>query len=248
LAALGAAVFAVLAIGQPLRFVLSNAPVDPSWAGMAFGAALAGIPMAALLAFLASMALGGVTGRPEREQLARRCAIAGLIGFGVCSFGAGLALVTSWALNGMSTVHLAGAWVVIPSVAVLLGSSLVVTLCIFQMEAAGVWTAFGRMLWGLLGVMALTAGVPMLIDSGLVDDSRALFHRFNMFVVIYPVLWAAYAATALALVYCGLRCLRFALSAGQPDTVHRNADNPPSTGNTWPVTYDASSEIKNKAA
>jgi hypothetical protein len=248
LAALAATGFALVAIGQPLRFMLSSAPVDPSWAGLALGSALAGLPMAGLAYVAAALTLHAPLSSAERERLACGSIMAGLIGFGVCAFGAGLALALAVALNGMSAVHVAGAEHVVPMVFVLLGSAAVAGVCVWRSGRSNGWETLGRTLWGVMGVAALAAGIPMLAGVASIDDSRTLFHRFNMFVVFYPLLWLAYAALAAGFVYAGLRWIRFAFWMGPAPKDQRSDDNPPSTGSTWPVTYDASPDIKNKAA
>jgi hypothetical protein len=118
-----------------------------------------------------------------------------------------------------------------------------VTINLLRMRTGQSWTALGHIVWGFLGVVALAVGLPMLAEAASIDDARTLKQRFNLFVVFYPLLWLAFVSMAAAVTICGVRWLRFGLS--EP---HRNEVSPPSTGSTWPVTYEDSPEIMNKAA
>lgn len=247
-AAAGAAGFAVVAMGQPLGLLVSGAPVSPSWIGLAWGSALAGLPMAALAYLAAVLLLRSIPDQRDWDGAVRGCLTAGLVGVGACSFVSGATLSAALVLFGASTVSQSGMGIVGPSIAILLGFAAVVAVGLWRMGEGGVWTAMGHVLWGLFGVTALTIGIPMVIEIGLIDDSRALFRRYNLFVVFYPVLWAAYATAAVTIAYAGWRFLQFSLSAQTASPSQRNAVNPPSTASTWPVTYDASFEIRNRAA
>lgn len=204
--------------------------------------------MASLAYVAAALALHAPVSNADRENLACGSILAGLIGFCICAFGAGLALALAVTLNGMSAVNVTGAENVVPLIFVLLGSAAVAGVCVWRSGRGSAWETLGRTLWGVMGVVALAAGAPMMSGVASVDDSRALFHRFNMFVVFYPLMWLAYAAMAAAFIYAGLRWIRFAFWMEPAPKVQRNDDNPPSTGSTWPVTYDASPDIKNRAA
>jgi hypothetical protein len=243
LAAAATAYFGLYAIGQPLWMLTSGAPVLPHWAIIAWAGPLAGLPMGALAYFAAAAAMGLPAEQNAWEVLARRCLTMGLAGLGLGALWAGAALALALALYGRPSVYVNGEGVVVPMIAILLGLSFVVAINLFRMQTGGVWVALGQIIWGGLGVVALAIGVPMAIDAAAIDDARTLSHRYNLLIVFYPVLWLAFAATAAAIVICGLRWLKFGLSAPQ-----RNEVSPPSTGSTWPVTYEDSPEIRNKAA
>jgi hypothetical protein len=242
-AALGASFFAVLAFGPSISFLTQGTPVHANWAIMAWTGPLAGFAMGALALFATAIAVRSPHGQNEWGFVARRCMAAGLAGLGFCAFWAGASLGLALALYGRPTIHSASDGLVLPMVAILIGLSGVVAVNAIRMRSGGVWTALGHILWGFFGVVALTIGIPMAMDMVAIDDSKTLVQRYNLLVVFYPVLWLGYAAITSGIVICGLRWLRFSLSAHQ-----RNEVNPPSTGSTWPVTYDDSAEIKNKAA
>jgi hypothetical protein len=243
LAVAGAAVFGLFAIGQPLGFLTSGAPVTPAMALHAWAGPLAGLPMAALLYFAAAVALRMPSGQAEWEAFAARCLHAGIWGLGLGAFWAAIALGGALFLYGQSTIYLMGAWILEPMTGVFAGLALVVSVNLARMKAAGVWAGLGHVLWGFSGVLALAVGLPMLGDAVAIQDSRTLMQRYNLLIVFYPLLWLGFAGLSAAIVICGIRWVRFGLSAPQ-----RNEVSPPSTGSTWPVTYEDSPEIRNKAA
>lgn len=242
-AAVGAAAFALFAVGQPLEFLASGAPVTATTALHAWAGPLAGLPMAGLVYFAAAMTLRMPSGQTEWESLAGQCVHAGVWGLGAGALWSAVSLGGALALYGYSTIHHAGAWAIEPAVSVFAGLALVVGVNLARRPGAGIWAALGHILWGFLGVVALALGLPMLADAMSIQDSRTLKQQYTLLIVFYPLLWLAFAGLSAAIVICGLRWLRFGLSAPQ-----RNEVSPPSTGSTWPVTYDASPEIKNKAA
>jgi hypothetical protein len=244
LAVLGSAAFAVLALTQAMKFLTLGAPVAPAWAGLAAGGALAGFPMAALSYLAAILALSPPSSETGWEKVAAGFLAAGIAGFGLCGFACGVSLAAAVALNGQSTVHVAGAGLVLPVAVILMGVGVVIAVNIWRGQNA--WTMLGHVLWGALGVTALTVGVPMLIDAGMIDDAKTLSHRFNLFIVFYPLIWTAYAGAALAIVYGGFRALRFGV--GFAAEARYTELKPQSTALARPVEHDATLDITNKAA
>jgi hypothetical protein len=243
LAAAGAAFFAMFAIAQPLWFLSSGAPVEPHFAALAWAACLAGLPMGALAFFAAAVAMRSSPGPAEWEVLARRCLAMGLCGLGISAMFAAMSLGLALVLNGRPSVYMSGDGAIVPTIAILAGLAIVVAVNLVRLQDGSVWTACGHIIWGFFGVVALTIGVPMAGEAAAIEDLRTLSHRYNLLIVFYPVLWLGFAAIAGGIVICGLRWVLFSLSAHQRSDV-----SPPSTGKTWPVTYDDSADIKNKAA
>lgn len=239
----GATVFGVLAVGQPLQFLISGAPVSPNWAIHAWVGPLAGLPMAALAFFTLAMLWRPPAGPAQWEAMAGRCLRMGLWGLGIGAAWAAAALVGALWLYGRSTIDVSSAGIVAPMIAVLAGLSLVVTVNLVRMGANGVWPALGHIVWGLLGIVALAIGIPMLIDAAAIDDSRTLVKRFSLLIVFYPALWLTFAAIAAGITVCGVRWLRFGLSAHQGEKV-----SPPQKIQVRPVACEAVPVVVKKAA
>lgn len=247
-AAAGASLFAVYAIGQPLWFLSSGLPAASHWAALAWVGPLAGMPMAAMAFCAASLLLHPPVDARGWERLAADSMAAALWGLGLGAVWAGAALAIAWGLRGTMPVGALEPAAATHTLIALAGLGAVVVVNLWRSAHDGAWTALGFIAWGFLGVVAVQTGAHMLLEVAVIDGSRALGLKYNLFVVFYPLLWLAYAATAGALVIFGARWLRFGVRFRERADTHRSADKPPSTANTWPVTYAASSDIKNKAA
>jgi hypothetical protein len=225
MAILGAGLFAAFVSGAVIRFVANGVPVEPSWAGIAWGACLAGLPMAALAYFTVAILVRPLTNQNAWDRMARECLAAGLIGLGACACLTGAGLGVALTLNGASPLHSAGSEYVGPAIAALCGLGVIVLINTLRMDCP--WLALGHIVWGLVGVVALTVGAPMLVNAVMIDDVRILSLRYNLFVLFYPVLWAAYAGLALALTAGGLRAIRFALATQDPaERLSKDAEVP----------------------
>jgi hypothetical protein len=215
----GAILFAFFAIGQPLSFLSSGQPVSQSLAFAAWVGPLAGLPMAALAYFALALIALRPSGQARWDALSARSLVFGLWGMGMGALWSGAALLGALMLYGPAPAHVGGAGMALAAIAILLGHSAVTMVNLYRMARNGVWTALGHILWGLIGIVAMTAGLPMVLDAVMIDDGRALVQRYNLLVIFYPLLWLAYLACTAALVVFGAKSLRFSLSAHEENSV-----------------------------